>query len=53
MNCNMCHGWMEHRFHPLVFKTKTNNKNFVKKEEYIEKKLTNAKETIPKKESNI
>jgi hypothetical protein len=46
---------MEHRFHPLVYKTKGNGKNFSKKEEYIEKKLTNPKETAQRKEkeSNI
>jgi hypothetical protein len=41
---------MEHRFHPLVYKTKGNNKQFAKKEEYIEKKFINPKETVPKKE---
>lgn len=49
MNCNKCHGWMEHRYHPQIYK---HNKIPVvknsKKEEIIEKKL--IKENVVKKE---
>ena len=40
MNCNKCHGWMEHRYHPSIFKQKNQFKPVTKKEELIEKKLT-------------
>jgi len=50
MNCNMCHGWMEHRYHPLIYKSKGVAKNFVKKDEYLEKKLNNQKEGTQKKD---
>ena len=54
MNCTMCHGWMEHRYHPSIYKSKGVAKTFVKKDEYIQKKL-NQKEGAQKKEkeSNI
>ena len=51
MNCGKCHGWMEHRFHPQIYKPKGGSKNVVKKEDYIEKKLVNP--VKKEKESNL
>lgn len=31
----MCHGWMEHRFHPLIYKPKGAPKVYVKKDEIL------------------
>ncbi|MCB0369774.1 MAG: hypothetical protein KDD45_10135 [Bdellovibrionales bacterium] len=41
MNCKKCHGWMEHRFHPLIYKQRASSKPTTKKEDFIEKKLIN------------
>ena len=53
MNCNKCHGWMEHRYHPSIFKQKNQFKPVTKKEELIEKKLTSQTKKQKEKESNI
>jgi hypothetical protein len=54
MNCGKCHGWMEHRYHPQIYKSKNPpSRNPAKKEEIIEKKLNNPPKKEKEKESNI
>ena len=53
MNCNKCHGWMEHRYHPLIYKPKMAPRSN-KKDEILEKKLSNpVKKGEKEKESSI
>lgn len=41
MNCDKCHGWMEQRYHPLIYKK--NKPNETKEANLIiEKKITNV-----------
>ena len=44
---------MEHRYHPLIYKQKGKEKPLMKKEDVIEKKLTNPPKKDKDRESNI
>lgn len=46
---------MEHRFHPLIFKPKSLQKGYIRKEELIEKKLkdNSARDRKEKEKNNI
>ena len=51
MGCNKCHGWMEFRYHPQVYgKPK---KNYIKKDEVLEKKLNHREPSRKSREGNI
>lgn len=54
MACNKCHGWMEQRYHPQLYPPKKGGKNYINKDEMIEKKLAYSKKTSSKqREKNI
>lgn len=42
MNCDKCHGWMEQRYHPQVFKKTKPNPDIKDANLIIEKKIVNT-----------
>lgn len=49
-----CHGWMEEKFHPQ-YKPQSvkKGKSYMNKDDMIEKKLINARNSTKKEEKNI
>jgi hypothetical protein len=53
MGCGKCHGWMEQRYHPQLYPPKRSSRNYIHKDEMIEKKLAYSKKTKQHREKNI